>query len=284
MPPPPPLPLSPLSPSKNAEKALHPSTPTPERLQPNSATPPPQTSASGLHYPCSATQARNSSTSSRSRLSRLRRPRRKSLKVEVLGLAAAAAPVAPSSSVEDGVADEVVIVGLVLLLAAATEEEVAIAVFELVPAVAFASSESDATQVSEPTFTVLSGFASAVCVTMGGTGDAFEAAFVYREPSGTVIVVLVRPLPAPPARCQKGCFGVHDWGFKLLYKCCLVEKKYSECENGTCSYLHSCDCICVAERSWLRSWSCSAEGGREVRAAGRRDPRASQRSGCPRDN
>lgn len=78
-------------------------------------------------------------------------------KVEVLGLAAAAAPVAPSSSDEDDVAEEVVIEGFVLLLAAATEEEVGIAVLELelVSAVAFASSESDATQVSEPTFTVL---------------------------------------------------------------------------------------------------------------------------------
>lgn len=78
-------------------------------------------------------------------------------KVEVLGLAAAAAPVVPSSSVEDEVAEEVVMEGLVLLLAAAAEEEVAIAVFELelVLAVAFASSESDARQVSEPTFTVL---------------------------------------------------------------------------------------------------------------------------------
>lgn len=79
-------------------------------------------------------------------------------KVEVMGLAvAAAAPVASPSSDEDWVADEVVIEGLVLLLAAATEEEVGIPVFELevVPGVAFASLESDATQVSEPTLTVL---------------------------------------------------------------------------------------------------------------------------------
>jgi len=78
-------------------------------------------------------------------------------KVEVMGLATAADPVASPSSVEDEVVDEVVVEGIVLLLAAATEDEVDIAVFELelVPVAASASSESDATQVSEPTFTVL---------------------------------------------------------------------------------------------------------------------------------
>lgn len=83
-------------------------------------------------------------------------------KVEVMGLVAAAAPVASSPSDEDGVADRTVKEGFVPFLAAAevaatTEDEVAISVFELVlvPEVAFASSESDATQVSEPTFTVL---------------------------------------------------------------------------------------------------------------------------------
>lgn len=83
-------------------------------------------------------------------------------KVEVMGVVAAAAPVASPSSDEDGVADRMVKEGFVPFLVAAevaatTEEEVGTPVFELelVPEVPFASLESDATQVSEPTFTVL---------------------------------------------------------------------------------------------------------------------------------